>query len=99
MKIRTEHIKETVRDFSFTEPAESFPVLMDMVATGECSFNGPVKTELMVLREMDHYRVDGSVAVPVQLNCSRCLCSFERKIFSPFTIFFREGAVAREDED
>ncbi len=99
MKIRTEHIKETVRDFSFTEPADSFPVLMAMVAAGECRFNGPVKSALAVVREMDHYRVDGSVSVPVQLECSRCLCSFERTVFSQFTIFFREGVVVCEDED
>ena len=99
MKIRTEHIRETVREFSFTESAESFPVLMDMVASGECRFNGPVKAELAVVREMDHYRIDGSVTVSVQLECSRCLCSFERVIFSRFTIFFREGVIACEDED
>jgi uncharacterized protein len=99
MKIRTEHIKETVRDYSFTEPIESFPILLEMVSAGECRFNGPVKADLTAVREMDHYRVDGSVTVPVQLECSRCLCSFERTIVSRFSIFFREGALAREDED
>lgn len=99
MKIRTEHIKETVRDYSFTEPIESFPILMEMASAGECHFNGSVKTDITAVREMDHYRVDGVVTVPVQLECSRCLCSFERIITSRFSIFFREGVVAHEDED
>lgn len=99
MKIKTEHIKETVQDFIFTEPAESFPILMEMVAAGECRFVGPVKAELTAVREMDHYRVEGTVTVPVELDCSRCLCSFEREILSRFTIFFCEGAAVPEDED
>ncbi|MDK9717592.1 MAG: DUF177 domain-containing protein [Trichlorobacter sp.] len=100
MKIRTEHIKEAVRDYSFNEPAESFQVLAEMVAAGECRFTGSVQVELTAEREHDHYRVEGTVSVPVQLDCSRCLCSFDRTVFSRFTIFFREGvAVNHEEED
>ena len=99
MKVRTEHIKETVREYSFNEPAESFPVLAEMVAAGECRFTGSVQVALTAERELDHYRVEGTVSVPVQLDCSRCLCSFDRTVFSRFTIFFREGTAANHEEE
>ncbi len=86
MKVRTEHIKETVREFSFNEPAESFPVLAAMMAAGECRFTGSLQVALTAERELDHYRVEGTVSV-------RCrwmfplLCSCDRTVFpvSPFS--------------
>lgn len=99
MKVRTEHIKEAVREYSFNEPAGAFPVLHDMETAGECRFTGTVQVNLTAGRELDHYRVEGTVTVPVQLDCSRCLCSFDRVIVSNFTIFFREGAGLQEEEN
>lgn len=99
MKVRTEHIKEAVRKYSFSEPAESFPVLAAMAAAGECCFTGPVATEITVGREKDCYRVDGTVLVPVQMTCSLCLCSFDRTLKSSFTILFSENAGINQDED
>jgi uncharacterized protein len=99
MKINTEHIKESVREFSFCEPPEYFPVLAEVVAKGYCSFNGSVQVSIRAVKEFDHYRVQGNVTVPVQLNCSRCLSGFDYLISSDFVIFFREGSVAFEDED
>lgn len=100
MKVRTEHIKETVRQFVFREAADSFPVLASMAQAGECRFNGPVSVELNAGREMDHYRVEGALSAPVSLLCSRCLADFDRVVSSQFTIFFREGAgLGADDED
>jgi uncharacterized protein len=99
MKVRTDHIKETAREFSFNEPVASFPVLVEMAAAGVCHFTGSLQVTISASRELDHYRVEGSVSVPVQLDCSRCLCRFDRTIFSRFTIFFREGTTTQDDED
>jgi len=99
MKVRTEHIRETVREYSFSESADSFPVLSEMAVAGECRFTGPVVVEISAEREMDHYRVDGTVRVPVQLNCSRCLCSFDKAVLSRFTILFSECSGNSLDED
>jgi len=99
MKVRTEHIKETVREYSFNEPYESFPMLAEMVAAGECHFTGPVAVDISAGRETDHYRIDGVVRVPVQLECSRCLCSFDKPVLSRFTILFSQNAGAGQDED
>lgn len=99
MKVKTEHIKEAVREFSFSMPAVSFPVLAEMAAAGECRFTGPVDASCTAGREQDHYRVDGTVQVPVQLNCSRCLCSFDKMVQSNFTILFSEDSGNSLDED
>lgn len=101
MKVRTEHIRETVRQFVFQEPATAFPVLEEMERAGECRFTGPVNVEVTAGREMDHFRVEGSLSVPVSLTCSRCLTEFGWTVSSQFTIFFREeqgGGPAEEEE-
>ncbi len=98
MKVRTEHIKEAVREYTFSEPAAAFPVLHDMETARECRFTGPVQVEIKAGRELDHYRVDGMVTVPVQMDCSRCLTSFDKQITSAFTIFFREGDGPQQEE-
>lgn len=98
MRVRIEHIKETAREYSFREPAAAFAVLHDMEAAGECRFTGPVQVEVKAGRELDHYRVDGVVMVPVQMDCSRCLSSFDKQITSQFSIFFREGDASHQEE-
>lgn len=101
MKVRIDHIRDAIREFAFCEPVSSFPVLVDMAEAGECGFNGPVQVQVAAGREMDHYRVEGTVSVPVQQVCSRCLETFEYALSSRFTIFFREGdpqEIADEDE-
>lgn len=91
MKVRLDHIRDVSKQLSFTEPVASFPVLAAMVAADECAFDGPVQAELTAGREMDHYRVEGTVSVAVQQACSRCLVDFRHGLCSRFTVFFREG--------
>lgn len=99
MKVKTEHIREAVRQYAFHESADAFPVLASMAEAGECRFNGQISVELTAGREMDHYRVDGSLSVPVSLVCSRCLADFEQAVSSQFTIFFREGDSIGADSE
>lgn len=99
MKVRIDHIRDTTRELSFSEPVESFSILMAMAEAGECSFAGPVLTRLTAGREGDHYRVEGTVSVRLHQTCSRCLAAFEQELCSRFTIFFREGAPQAEDEE
>jgi len=98
MKVRIDHIRDVTRTLTFSEPVESFPVLVAMVESGECLFDGPVVAQLTAGREMDHYRVEGTVSAPIRLTCSRCLALFEHALSSHFTIFFREaGSLSQED--
>lgn len=99
MKVRLDHIRDVAKELTFSEPVESFPVLMAMVASRECSFNGPVQASVTAGREMDHYRVEGTVTVSLRQNCSRCLVSFEQELCSRFTIFFREELSPLQDEE
>lgn len=99
MKVRTDHIKDVARQFSFTEPAESFPMLADFAGQGECRFTGSITTDLSIRYEGGHFRVEGRVQAPVQVSCSRCLASFEQLLDSRFTIIFREGNASHEEED
>jgi len=99
MKVRLDHIRDVTRELSFSEPVESFPVLVAMVTSGECVFGGPVQVALTAGREMDHYRVEGTVSVPLRQTCSRCLVSFDQQLSSRFTIFFREGTPQEGDEE
>ena len=99
MKVRLDHIRDVTRELLFSEPVESFPVLMAMAASGECVFGGPVQATLTAGREMDHYRVEGTVSIPLRQTCSRCLASFDQELSSRFTIFFREGTPQTGDEE
>jgi uncharacterized protein len=89
MKIKIEHIGESPRSLTITEPATSFPALAAMVDSGECAFTGPVRSEIQASREADQYRVDGHVSVPVSTSCSRCLKPLDFNVSSRFTIYFR----------
>lgn len=99
MKVNVDHIREASRELTFCEPSDSFPVLKAMTDAGECVFIGSVQARVTAGRELDHYRVDGTVTVPIRQVCSRCLTSFEQELVSRFTIFFREGVSNQEDED
>ena len=100
MKISVDHIQEKALTIQFAEPVDVFPVLAGMQADGACLFNGPVTGRVSAVREYDHLRVAGNVAVAATLTCSRCLAQYETHIDSGFTIFFRKGPVVREtDED
>ncbi|GFE61218.1 DUF177 domain-containing protein [Geobacter sp. AOG2] len=100
MKISVDHLQEKALTIQIDESADAFPVLSGMQADGSCVFSGPVKGQISAVREYDHVRVAGAVAVPVTLTCSRCLALYEKQIGANFTIFFRKGAPGLErDED
>lgn len=99
MKVRIDQIKDVAKEFTVIEPAASFAMLADMEANGECRFDASIETQLAIRHEVDHYRVEGTVVVPVTLTCSRCLATYQDQIASRFTIIFRQGAAASEEED
>lgn len=99
MKISVDHIQEKALTIQIDEPVDTFPVLSGMQNDGACFFNGPVRGQVSAVREYDHVRITGTVAVPVTLTCSRCLASYEAHFGSNFTIFFRKGAVGLETDE
>ena len=98
--IRIDTIKELPSDHPFSEPVESFPILLEMQEKGECTFRDTVTGLFSVWREYDHIKVTGSAHVPVSLPCSRCLNPVETVIRSNFTVIYRkESAQAGVLED
>jgi uncharacterized protein len=101
VKISVDQISDKPFTLQAEEPVELFPVLVGMQDDGVCTFTGPVRYDLAVVREYDHLRVSGNVNVGVSLTCSRCLGVLESSIDSSFTIVFRRGApqeAALEEE-
>jgi uncharacterized protein len=91
VKISVDQISDKPFALQAEEPVELFPVLVGMQDDGVCTFIGPVRCDLSVVREYDHLRVSGNVKVGVSLTCSRCLVVVESSIDSSFTIIFRRG--------
>jgi len=101
VKISVDQITDKPFALQAEEPVDSFPVLSGMQDDGVCTFAGPVRYDLTVVREYDHLRVTGTVNTMVLLTCSRCLVAFESSIDSSFTIIFRRGTpqeIALEEE-
>ena len=99
MKISVDHIQEKALNIQIEEAVDVFPVLSGMQADGTCLFVGPVRGQVSAVREYDHLRVAGNVAVDVSLICSRCLAAYETHIGSNFTIFFRKGSTGMESDE
>ena len=99
MKISVDHIQEKALTIQIDEPVDAFPVLSGMQADGSCFFTGPVRGQVIAVREYDHLRVAGNVDVAVTLTCSRCLAAYETQIGSNFTIFYRKGAMGLETDE
>ena len=92
VKISIDHILDKPLLLNFEEPVESFKLLNEMQMDQYCSFIGPIRGEISVLREFDHLRVNGRVTAPVAFSCSRCLTEYDSLIDSNFTILFRKDA-------
>jgi len=84
MEILIEQIKEDGLVFEFDKSVETFPVLAEMVANGECEFAVPIRTAVRALRIGDMVEIDGDVETSVRLPCSRCLQQFETHLKSHF---------------
>ncbi len=100
MKIRIDHLTDSLKHFEFIEPYITFPVLDEISSSGLCEFCSPVTVNISAVKEIDHYRISGVAKVCVKLDCSRCLTVFDYFIESVFTFIFREESNSiREDED
>ena len=76
MEIRLEQIKEDGLTLEIEKSVDTFPVLAEMVANGECEFAVPLKTALRAFRIGDLVEIEGDIETSVHLPCSRCLQPF-----------------------
>lgn len=98
MEIRLEQIEEEGLTFEFEKPVDTFPVLAEMVANGECEFTAPLRTALRAMRIGDMVEIDGDIETSVRLPCSRCLQLFETPLNSSFALtYMQQTADVMED--
>ena len=93
MEILIEQIKEDGLVFEFDKSVETFPVLAEMVANGECEFAVPIRTALRAQRIGDMVEIDGDIEASVRLPCSRCLQPFETPLNSHFAFTYMRRAT------
>ena len=93
MEILIEQITEEGLVFEFEKSVQTFPVLAEMVASGEWEFSAPVRTALRVQRIGDMVEIDGNIETSVRLPCSRCLQPFETHLKSRFALTYQHRAT------
>jgi uncharacterized protein len=100
MEIRLEQIEEEGLTFEFETSVDTFPVLAEMDANGECEFTAPLRTSLKALRIGEMVEINGDVETSVRLPCSRCLQPFERLLKSNFALtYMQQTADVMEDNE
>jgi len=93
MEILIEQITAEGTVFEFEKSVETFPVLAEMVANGECKFAAPIGTILRVLRIDDMVEINGDIKTSVHLPCSRCLQPFQISLKSRFALTYMHRAA------
>lgn len=88
LRIHMEQFGEGGLSLAFEEPAERFPVLREMVLTGECEFLEPIRTRLRAVRIREMVEVDGLVQTAVRLSCGRCLAPFACPLSIEFALTY-----------
>jgi uncharacterized protein len=89
MKITISHIPPGGFHFEFTENAEFFPVLADMIKHNEIGFASPVSGEISaVVMSDDLVEIKGRVSVTLSCECGRCLEPFQEQLKRTFMLNF-----------
>jgi uncharacterized protein len=93
MEIPIEQVTEEGLVFEFEKSVETFPVLAEMVANGECEFVVPIGTIVRVLRINNIVEIEGDIETSVRLPCCRCLQPFETLLKSRFALTYMRRAT------
>ena len=101
LTVRLEDIREKPAEISEELPGALFPVLSEMIQSGEVILTSPVRVEITAAHEFDHVRVSGRVEAGIRLACSRCLAEYDDRIGSTFVLFYRKahGVEVVQDEE
>ena len=100
MEIRLEQIKEDGLTLEIEKSVDTFPILAEMIANGECEFAAPLRTALRALRIGDLVQIDGDIETSVRLPCSRCLQPFKTLLKSSFALtYMQQAADVMEDTE
>jgi uncharacterized protein len=101
LTVRLEDIRDKNAEISLELPGTIFPVLSEMIGSGEVVVTSPVRVELTAAHEFDHVRVSGRVETEIRLVCSRCCAEYDDNLGSTFELFYTkaQGPVPAQDEE
>ena len=102
MRINVNQIQDDGLFIEFEEKAGMFPMLAEIVQSGECEFTAPLKTRLRAIRVRDIVEVEGTVETRIRLSCSRCLKPFEMPLSARFALTYTQQmpeSTETEDEE
>ena len=88
MFVNIKNISESVLSVRFEEPADTFPVLCDMVKAGDCEFLAPITTDAYVFEIGELIEIKGTIDTKARLSCSRCLKKFSTPLTNRFKLTF-----------
>ncbi len=98
MEIHIDQLIDAELRLEFDEKPERFPVLAEMIKSGEFEFPAPVKTRLRAFRIGDIIEVEGVFETTARLACGRCLKHFETQLASEIALTYtRESLENRQD--
>jgi len=101
LTVRLEDIREKTAEISAELPGAVFPLLSEMVRSGEVILTSPVCVEITAAHEFDHVRVSGRVDAGIRMACSRCCAEYDDRLGSTFELFYTkaQGAEVAQDEE
>jgi uncharacterized protein len=101
LTVRLEDIRDKNAEISLELPGATFPVLSEMIGSGEVVLTSPVRLEITAAHEFDHVRVSGRVETEIRLACSRCCAEYDDKLSSTFELFYTkaQGDETVQDEE
>ena len=99
MRIHLDQIEENGLSLAYSEPAETFPVLAELIQNEECEFTKPVDINLQVNRVSDMVNVTGDLKTTVRLACDRCLGEFNAELESDFSLTYSRDFEEAPEED
>lgn len=90
MKIRIDNIPEAGILLWSKEAAGTYPVLAEMVESGECRFEGPVHVSLRAKPVREMIEAEGQIETRVRLPCRRCIEPFDRNVKRRFRLYYTQ---------
>jgi uncharacterized protein len=103
MRIPIEQLRENSQIYEFTQKAETFPVLKELMRQDEGEFLAPIHVRLKATRIGEIVEIEGGLATEMRLACGRCLTPFAYPLAGEFALTYiqapAESAAAAEAED
>lgn len=101
LTVRLDDIRGKNVELSEEFSSSTFPVLSEMIHSGEVIITSPVLVEITAAHEFDHVRVSGRVEAGIRLACSRCCAEYDDRLSSAFELFYTkaQGAETVQDEE